>query len=117
MIAYEYSMNLLTLKVTDGKSSLLEVQVCPRESVSYQWMKDGQPLSESSAYSGTHSAMLLINQANQRTEGEYCCHLSHGSEQLASSPVTVTVKYHPETKSVFLTYTQPKVRFLRIHGL
>ena len=74
-------------EVTDGKSSLLEVEVCPRESVSYQWMKDGQPLSESSAYSGTHSATLLINQANQRTEGEHCCHLSHGSEQLASSPV------------------------------
>ena len=76
-------------------------------------MKDGQPLSESSAYSGTHSAMLLINEANQITEGEYCCHLSHGSEQLASSPVTDTIK----TKSAFLTYTQPKVRFPRIHGL
>ena len=103
-------------KVTDGKSSLLEVQVCPRESVSYQWMKDGQPLSESSTYSGIHSAMLLINEANQRTEGEYCCHLSQGSEQLASLPVTVTVKYH-DKKSAFLTYTQPKVRFPRIHGL
>ena len=92
-------------KVTDGKSSLLEVQVCPRESVSYQWMKDGQCLSESSAYSGTHSAMLLINQANQRTEGEYCCHLSHGSEQLASSPVTVTVKYHDDKKRLLELYT------------
>ena len=92
-------------EVTDGKSSLLEVEVCPRESVSYQWMKDGQPLSESSAYSGTHSAMLLINQANQRTEGDYCCHLSHDSEQLASSPVTVTVKYHKDKKSLLDLYT------------
>ena len=92
-------------EVTDGKSSLLEVQVCPRESVSYQWMKDGQPLSESSAYSGTHSAMLLINQANQRTEGEYCCQLSHGSEQLASSPVTVTVRYHKDKKCLLDLYT------------
>ena len=92
-------------KVTDGKSSLLEVQVRPRESVSYQWMKDGQPLSESSAYSGTHSAMLLINEAIQRTKGEYCCHLSHGSEQLASSPVTVTVKYHEDKKCLLDLYT------------
>ena len=92
-------------KVTDGKSSLLEVQVCPREPVSYQWMKDGQPLCESSAYSGTQSAMLLINQANQRTEGEYYCHLSHGSEQLASSPVTVTVKYHKDKKCLLDLYT------------
>ena len=92
-------------KVTDGKSSLLEVQVCPRESVSYQWMKDGQPLSESSAYSGTHSTMLLINEANQRTEGEYCCHLSHSSEQLASSPVTLTVKYRKDKKCLLDLYT------------
>ena len=92
-------------EVTDGKSSLLEVQVCHRESVSYQWMKDGQPLSESSAYSGTYSAMLLINEANQRTEGEYCCHLSHDSEQLASSPVTVTVKYHDDKKCLLDLYT------------
>ena len=93
------------IKVTDGKSSLLEVQVCPRESVSYQWMKDGQPLSESSAYSGTHSTMLLINEANQRTEGEYCCHLSHSSEQLASSPVTLTVKYRKDKKCLLDLYT------------
>ena len=92
-------------EVTDGMSSLLEVQVCPRESVSYQWMKDGQPLSESSAYSGTHSAMLLINEANQRTEGEYCCHLSHSSEQLASSPVTETVRYHKDKKYLLDLYT------------
>ena len=92
-------------EVSDGKSSLLEVQVCPRESVSYQWMKDGQPLSESSAYSGTHSAMLLINEVNQRTEGAYCCHLSHGSEQLASSPVTVTVRYHKDKKCLLDLYT------------
>ena len=92
-------------EVTDGKSSLLEVQVCPRESVSYQWMKDGQPLSESSAYSGTHSAMLLINKANQRTVGKYCCYLSHGSEQLASSPVKVTVRYHKDKKCLLDLYT------------
>ena len=91
-------------EVVDGKSTLLEVQVCPRESVSYQWMKDGQLLSESSAFSGTCSAMLLINQASQGREGEYCCHLSHGSEQLITSKVTVTVIYPPEKKCLINLY-------------
>ena len=91
-------------EVVDGKSALLEVQVCPRESVSYQWMKDGQPLSESSAFSGTCSAMLLINQASQGREGDYCCHLSHGSEQLITSKVAVTVIYPPEKKCLINFY-------------
>ena len=91
-------------QVVDGKSTILEVQVCSRESVSYQWMKDGQPLSESSAFSGTCSAMLLINQASQEREGEYCCHLSHGSEQLITSKVTVTVIYPPEKKCLINLY-------------
>ena len=91
-------------EVVDGKSALLEVQVCPRESVSYQWMRDGQPLSESSAFSGTCSAMLLINQANQGREGEYHCHLNHGSEQLITSKVAVTVIYPPEKKCLINLY-------------
>ena len=92
-------------KVADGKSALLEVQVCPRESVSYQWMKDGQFLSESSSFSGTHSAMLFIKQVNLGTEGEYCCHVSHGSEQLTGSPVAVTVKYTKDKKYLLDLYT------------
>ena len=91
-------------EVVDGKSTLLEVQVCPWESVSYQWMKDGQPLSESLAFSGTCSAMLLINQANQGREGEYHCHLSRGSEQLITSKVAVTVIYPPEKKCLINLY-------------
>ena len=91
-------------EVVDGKSTLLEVQVCSRESVSYQWMKDGQPLSESSAFSGTCSPMLLINQASQGREGEYCCHLSHGSEQLITSKVAVTVISPPEKKCLINFY-------------
>ena len=33
-------------EVVDGKSTPLEVQVSPNESASYQWLKDGQPLSD-----------------------------------------------------------------------
>ena len=100
----EIQYESMDTEVVDGKSTLLEVQVCPRESVSYQWMKGGQPLSESSAFSGTCSAMLLINQASQGREGEYHCHLSHGSEQLITSKVAVTVIYPPEKKCLINLY-------------
>ena len=100
----EIQYESMDTEVVDGKSALLEVQVCPRESVSYQWMKDGQPLSESSAFSGTCSAMLLINQASQGREGEYHCHLSCGSEQLITSKVAVTVIYPPEKKCLINLY-------------
>ena len=92
-------------KVADGKSALLEVQVCPRESVSYQWMKDGQFLFESSSFSGTHSAMLFMSQVTQGMEGEYCCHVSHGSEKVTGSPVAVTVKYSKVKKYLLDLYT------------
>ena len=97
-------------EVADGKSTLLEVQVCPRESVTYRWMKDEQPLSESSDFSGTCSAILLINQARWGTEGEYCCLVSHASEQFTSSNVTVTVIYPPEKKCLLNLYqTQSEI--------
>ena len=50
--------------VTDYK-----VHASPGESVSYQWMKDGQPLSESSDFSDTCAEILLINEASLGAEG------------------------------------------------
>ena len=41
------SLSLPTVEVTDGKSTLLQVQANPRESVSYHWKKDDQPLANS----------------------------------------------------------------------
>ena len=51
--------------VADEKSTLLEVQVSYIEVVSYQWMKEDQPLSDSSSFSGTHSSMLFIYKSSQ----------------------------------------------------
>ena len=63
-------------KVADGKSTLLLVQASPRESVSYQWKKDGQPLVNSSTYTGVNDEILVIGHARQGTEGAYTCHVS-----------------------------------------
>ena len=100
-IVYESS----DTEVADHKSALLEVQVSPSESVSYQWMKDGRPLSDRSDFSGTCREILLINQASLGAEGEYYCQVSCGSQQLSSTPATITVIYPPDKECLISLYS------------
>ena len=91
--------------VADGKSTLLEVQVSHSEGVSYQWMKEGKPLSDSSPFSGTCSSMLLIHKASQGVQGEYSCQVNLGSVQLSTSPVQVIVTFPPEKQCLLDFYS------------
>ena len=96
------------IKVDDGKSMLLEVQVNPNESVSYQWMKDGQSLSDDSTYSGVCSDILAISSASLCSEGEYTCHISRGSEEDISELAVLTVNFLPEKKRLINLYSKRK---------
>ena len=91
-------------EVADGKSTLLEVQVSPNESVSYQWLKDGQPLSDGLAYSGVYSDILVISLAKQGSEGKYACHISRDGEEVTSNSITMTVSFPPEKEPLILMY-------------
>ena len=91
--------------VADGKSTLLEVQVSHSEAVSYQWMKEDKPLSDSSSFSGTHSSVLLIHKASQGVQGEYRCQVNLGSVQLSTSPVQVTVTFSPDKQRLLNFYS------------
>ena len=88
-------------KVADGKSTLLLVQASPRESVSYQWKKDGQPLVNSSTYTGVDDEILVIGHARQGTEGEYTCHVSSEGREICSNKITLTVEF-PQAKKLLL---------------
>ena len=79
-------------EVADHKSALLEVHVSLSESVSYQWMKDGRPLSESSDFSDTCTEILHINPASTGADGIYYCLVSCGSQQLSSTQATIQGK-------------------------
>ena len=46
-------------EVADGKSTFLLVQGSPRESASYQWKKDGQPISKNSSYWASEESPTL----------------------------------------------------------
>ena len=104
-IYFQLSHQSSDTTVADHKSALLEVQVSPSESVSYHWMKDGRPLSESLDFSGTCTEILLIKEASIGTEGEYYCRVSCGSEQLTSTPATITVIYPPDKECLISLYS------------
>ena len=94
--------------VADGKSTLLEVQVRHSEAVSYQWMKEDKPLSDSSSFSDTHSSILLIHKAGQGVQGEYSCQVNVGSVQLSTSPIQVTVTFPPDKQCLLDFYSSLK---------
>ena len=95
-------------EVDDGKSTLLEVQVNPNESVSYQWMKEGQSLSDDSTYSGVCSDILAISSASLCSEGEYTCHVSRSSKEVVSELAVLTVNFLPEKKRLINLYSKRK---------
>ncbi len=90
--------------VSYGKSTLLEVQVHSNEPVTYQWTKDGQPLSEGTSYQGTSSSILLVNHRNmasQHIEGSYVCKVE-GIRR--SREISVSIEYPGRIQSLLDNY-------------
>ena len=98
------SQSLPSVEVTDGKSTLLQVQANPRESVSYQWKKDDQPLANSSRYNGVDEDILVVSHASQGKEGEYTCQVSLQGKQVSSNPITLTVHFPLAKKHLLNLY-------------
>ena len=92
-------------EVGDGQSTLLLVQASPRQSVSYQWKKNGHPLPNSSTYSGVSDDILVVSHARQGTEGEYTCHVSCEGKEVCSNKIILTVEYPPIKKRLLDLYS------------
>ena len=90
--------------MSEGKSTLLEVQVNGRREESHQWSKDGQPLLEGRDFSGVSSTMLYINRASQYVEGRYSCSISNGRDTVCSCDIDVKVVYPPEKEHLLQYY-------------
>ena len=63
------------IEVSDGKSTLLGVKIQHSESVTYQWTKEGQHLSNNLIYSGVCTDILFIRKACQGIDGKYTCEI------------------------------------------
>ena len=91
--------------VTEGKSTLLEVQVSSNGCESHQWSKDGQPLLDGADFSGVSDNILFINGASQGIEGKYSCCVSNGSETVRSDEMNLIVIYPPEKEHLIKLYS------------
>ena len=103
------SCNIL---ITESNSALLEVQtgVVSDETVSYQWMKNGSPLSDGLGYSGTCKEILYIDSVTIKSEGSYVCKLKSCRETVESDPIIMTVEVLPARKTLIDMYCfQPEV--------
>ena len=63
------------IEVSDGKSTLLGVQIPHIESATYQWTKEGQHLSNNLIYSGVCTDILFLRKACQGIDGKYTCEI------------------------------------------
>ena len=91
--------------VADGMSTLLQVQAKPKQSVSYQWNKDGQPLHKNSCrHTGVDEDILVVRRACQGSEGKYTCRVSLQDKQATSNPFNLTVHFPPAKEHLLNCY-------------
>ena len=94
------------ISVAEEKSTLLEVQAGSTRggTVSYQWLKDGAPLTDDGGhYLGNTSSILCVYVSTLASAGTYTCTLSESEHQLSSvsQPIVVTVSL-PHFKRVLV---------------
>ena len=103
--------------VPEEKSTLLEVQVDfePFKTVSYQWIKDGDPLHDDAHYGGTSEQILCIKNASLISKGTYSCKVevitcSDHPWPIESDPIVLTVEIpHIKKFLVDMYCTEPVV--------
>ena len=95
-------------EVADGKSTLLEVQVSASQSVAYQWMKDGKPLTDDASYLGTCSNILIIKHAGKGVEGKYMCSVRMGDQLKESEHINLIVNFSPAKQKLINIYLKER---------
>ena len=94
------------IDITEGNSALLEVQtgIVGDETISYQWMRNGSPLSDGLDYFGTCKEILYIDSVTKKSGGSYVCKLQSCRETVESDAIIVTVKVPPSRKTLIDMY-------------
>ena len=108
-------------KVIKEKSVLLEVQVTTSHDttgITYQWMKDGVPLSNDSKTRDAHKQILCINDVTMASEGTYHCEVqTRENKKLQSEPIKLTVIISSEKVKALRDYEDELVTFLKAADL
>jgi hypothetical protein len=86
-----FSQQPAALTVEAGQSAAFSVTAVGSDPLSYQWQKDGAPLSDGEAVGGTTTAMLTIDPAAAEHEGLYACIVSNPCGFKASQAAALVV--------------------------
>ncbi len=93
--------------MADGKFTLLGVFCSYAASVSYQWLRNGQILSNSLSHSGVKDSVLVLQHTDPEIEGWYYkCIITHNGKTLSSNEVKVSVMYSPFKKHIMSRYAK-----------
>ncbi len=92
--------------MADGKFTLLGVFCSYAASVSYQWLRNGQILSNSLSHSGVKDSVLVLQHTDPEIEGYYKCIITHNGKTLSSNEVKVSVMYSPFKKHIMSRYAK-----------
>ena len=82
------------IKVSDGKSTLLGIQIPHSEPATYQWTKEGQHFSNNLIYSGVYTDILFIRKTCQGIDGKYTCEIRCDDKEQIKE-VKVSIIYRP----------------------
>ncbi len=92
--------------VSEGKSTLLEVRVAnTSSSLDFQWLKDGQELTDSDDHSGVTSSFLLVKAHHKKLQGNYSCRVSNKKEEISSRRISLTVTSSLQDKDLMDLYS------------
>jgi len=77
--------------LTGQTGTTFNVTATGEGSLLYQWKKDGNPISDDSQYSGTHTATLTIDDLSATSAGSYRCQVTTVCGDLDSIDAILTV--------------------------
>ncbi|MCD8482397.1 MAG: immunoglobulin domain-containing protein [Verrucomicrobia bacterium] len=86
--------------VSDGSPLTLSVSVIGSTPFTFQWRRNGNPISNGNGIAGANTAVLSINAFGLQHEGNYDVVVSNAGGQVTSTVATVTLFVPPSAETV-----------------
>ncbi len=92
------SLEPRSLLVNEGSTAILELRFAGKH-LSFQWLKEGQPLVDGGRISGSLTPTLRITNASAPDIGGYVCQVTLAEQTLASGEFSLDLRFRPTVAS------------------
>ena len=93
----------------DGFRVVLSADAYGQGALSYQWLRNGTPVSDSETYQGSNSSVLVISNVAPQNAGDFTVRVSNSLGNIVSDPATLTI--FQNQGAVVDGFTQPQDSF------